>query len=104
MHGRALVGLSWFQNSTRELWLVRRIGEVLRLEAERFVLFVAVAAGTAVEEVAAVELDAGLRRMNLHHAAAGGIYGPGQWLEPLLRPVLQNVAVVIPLGLVRLLL
>ena len=69
-----IVRLARLQDRRRELRLVRRVGEVLRLEAER-----RSAARTrapplpvhrAVEEVAGVELHARLRRRDLQRAAA----------------------------------
>ena len=53
-----------------------RVGEVLRLEAHAVALPVGLAAAAAqpaVEEVAGVELDAGLGGLDLHHAARGRI-------------------------------
>ena len=56
--------------------MIYRVGEMLRLQAEGFVLLVNLAAfalEAPVEKVAAVELDPGLIGENFQHSAAAGI-------------------------------
>ena len=69
--GVLLVGV---QDRGGEAWLVGRIGEVLGFEAEGAVFavwLVGFSADGAVEEVAGVELDAGLGGVDFHGAAGG---------------------------------
>ena len=56
--------------------MVRRIGKVLRFEAESTAMNVrdaALAFERTIQKVATVELDPGLRRVDAQHAAAGGL-------------------------------
>ena len=65
--------------------VVGRIGEVLRLEREPVALAVLAAAGAvqrAVEEVAGVELDPRLGRLERQHAAARRVAQRGRLDEP----------------------
>ena len=71
-HRRALQRLSGPQNRRGEGRLVRRIGIVLRLQAEAVAELVGAATLARefpVEKVAAIELQAWLRREHLHRAA-----------------------------------
>src|SRR5260370_34207420 len=67
-----MISLAWRELGRREFGLVGRIREVLRFEAEGGPLAVnlaALPADSAIQEVAGVELDSGLRGENLHQAA-----------------------------------
>ena len=71
--GSLLVSLPRFQHSGRELRLIGRIGKVLALQAQRVPFTVhhtALAGVGPVQEVAGVELDGGLRGVDLHGATA----------------------------------
>src|SRR4051794_27405341 len=68
--------LPWPQQRARKVRLVRRIGKMLRLETEAVTPAIHGAASAndaAIEEVARIELHAGLRGVDLHGAAAPGI-------------------------------
>src|SRR4051812_44916678 len=76
IHRRRVVPLPGAEHGGGELRLVRRVGEVLRLETERRALFVdlaALARDLSVQEIARVELDAGLGGEHVHRAPARGI-------------------------------
>lgn len=62
------------QDRVWELRLIRRIGEVLRLQAESVAMLVrvTVAADRAIEEVAGIELHSGLRGRNFQDASGRG--------------------------------
>ena len=78
--------------------MVGRIREVLRLQAEAVGLPIGLAAGPdqrAVEEVAGVELDARLGRLDLHDPAARRLEHPGSQAERTnLRLVEHEIVVV----------
>src|SRR6185437_7742467 len=67
---------SWLQFRTWEVRMVRRVREMLRLQAEAIpqrILRTRPALERAVEEVARVELHARLRRFDAQHAAASRV-------------------------------
>src|SRR5690242_10300877 len=75
----ALVGLAGAQDRGREVGVVGGVGEVLGLEGEGVALAVGLLADaqeSAVEEVAAVELDAGLVGVYFDGAAVLGLPEP----------------------------
>src|SRR4029450_6950261 len=80
-----------------EVGVVGRVRVVLGLEGEAVALAVGPAAGAddgAVEEVAGVELDAGLDGQDLEHPPAPRVLQPGRQLQPGAVPVEHPVVVV----------
>src|SRR5439155_1165600 len=72
-HGLRLIALPRAQNRRGEVRVIGRIGEVLRLQAERAAMLVNMAGfacDCAVEEIAGVELQPGLRRRDIERSAA----------------------------------
>src|SRR6516225_3128068 len=75
--GLAIVPIAGIENRAREVRLVRRIREMLRLEAEAGAegvdraALADIARHLAFEEIARVELHAGLRGPYFHHPARG---------------------------------
>src|SRR5205814_3603699 len=68
---RLMIGLAGLELGGRELWVVRRIREVLRLQAKCRAMAVnlsTLAVNRAVEEVASIELNPGLGGEDLHDA------------------------------------
>src|SRR5262249_48591598 len=71
-NGRCLVMLSRLEHSRRELRLIRRIREMLRFQAETIAVVIdfAIFPGNAsVQEISAVELNAGFIRQHLQDAS-----------------------------------
>src|SRR5258708_1127753 len=69
-----VVALAGLQDHGRELWLIRRIGIVLRFQAERGAARIGEAPfadSFAVEKIAGIELHAGLGGPNFQDAAGG---------------------------------
>jgi hypothetical protein len=69
-----VVGLARLQFGRWEIRMVRRIGKMLRFHAEGvadLINLAALAGDRAVQEIAGVELQAGLGRPDFHDAAAG---------------------------------
>src|SRR5215211_4770989 len=92
-----VVALAGAQHGRREVGVVGRVGEVLGLQGETVALPVGAAAGPdhgAVEEVARVELDAGLVGEDLQHPPAARVLQPGRQLQPGAAPVEHPVVVV----------
>src|SRR5690606_26321983 len=86
------------ERGARERRLIRRVGIVLRFQAEAvaFVVDVAVLAGDrTVQEIAAVELHARLGRVHFHDAPRLRILDAGRELESVAVAV-QHVVVVVP--------
>src|ERR1700678_1023325 len=78
--GGGFVGLAGAESGGGEAGVVGRVGEVLGFEAEAAVLFVLATGASgegSVEEVAGVELDAGLGGVEGEGAAGGGVGGAG---------------------------
>src|SRR5579872_912318 len=72
-HRRRVIAAVGAQHRGREVRMVRRVGEMLRLEAERGSLLIdaaALAGQRPVEEVAGIELHAGLGRGDVERASA----------------------------------
>ena len=68
----------WAQSCGRKIWMIRRIGIVLRLQAEGVAALVGVsvlADYLSVQKIAGVELHGGLRRRNFEDAATDCIVG-----------------------------
>src|SRR5579864_2205502 len=77
VHGRAVKFLAGLEHRRRKIWLVRRIGKVLRLKtqpAAKRIFFPAFALDGPVQKIACIELDAGLVGENLQHASAGRFF------------------------------
>src|SRR5215218_10830360 len=92
-----VVALAGAQHGRREVGVVGRVGEVLGLQGETVALPVGAAAGPdhgAVEEVARVELDAGLVGEDLQYPPAARVLQPGRQLQPGAAPVEHPVVVV----------
>src|SRR5215211_4066779 len=92
-----VVALAGAQHGRREVGVVGRVGEVLGLQGEAVALAVGAAAGPdhgAVEEVARVELDAGLIGQDLQHPTTARVLQPGRQLQPGAAPVQHPVVVV----------
>ena len=111
MQHRVAVGLARAQDDIRPAvlhlpiltLLVDRVGERLRLKAERAVLLVdgSVLAGDAVEEVARVELDARLVRPDFHDAARLRLHQDRREPEPvLIGTLVEHEVVVVAAGIV----
>src|SRR5215212_2361860 len=92
-----VVALAGAQHGRREVWVVGRVREVLGLQGQAVALAVGAAAGPdqgPVEEVAGVELDAGLVGEDLQHPPAARVLQPGRQLQPGAAPVEHPVVVV----------
>src|ERR671920_878522 len=79
-----VVALAGAQHGRREVGVVGRVRVVLGLQGQAVALAVGAAAGPdqgAVEEVARVELDAGLVGEDLQHPPAARVLEPGRQLE-----------------------
>ena len=77
--------------------MIRRIREVLRLQAEAVAALVDVAflsGDGAVEKISRVELDAGLRGRDLQHATARGFVDARGQTEAVAFPVDHKVVIV----------
>src|SRR5215813_1816033 len=75
-----LEGLAGLQFRSRELGMIRRVGKMLCFQAEGVTLLVDLASGSgdrAVEEVAGIELHAGLVGEDFEDASGGGLVGFG---------------------------
>src|ERR1041384_4398692 len=73
-HRLRLEGLPRLQDRAREIRMIWRIREMLRLQAQAIAAFVDVAllsSHSSVQEVAGVELSSRLRRRDFQHAPAG---------------------------------
>ncbi len=102
MDGGLGIGLARAQHHTGEVGLVGGIREVIRFEAEGIVLIVdhATFSGEgAVEEVAAVELDAGFGGGDFEDTASGGLGDPGGEGE-FAAAAAEDVVMVVTLGVV----
>src|SRR4051812_38053288 len=97
--GGRLVGLTGPQNRRREVRVVGGVREVLGLEGEGVALAVGLVANAeegAVEEVAAVELGAGLVGVHLDRAAVLGLPEAGGEPETVVvRPAAEHEVVVV---------
>ncbi len=95
--GGGAEGFAGVQGGGGELWLVGGVGEVLSFEAEAGVLEVGpagLAGELAVEEVAGVELNAGLGGFDAEGATAPRVVGFGGEVQRAWRPVEDEVVVV----------
>src|SRR5580765_4494871 len=84
-HRRLMELLSRFQDRAREIRMIRRIREVLCLQAESITVFVNVAflaSDRSVKEVACVELDRRLSGRNLEHASCRRLIDAGGQTKP----------------------
>ncbi len=72
MHSQVRIFITRFQDYRRKAGLVRRIGEMLRFEAEAIVLVVdcALAFIGAIQEVSGIELNSRLGGGNFHNSAS----------------------------------
>src|SRR5262245_36999651 len=102
MLGRGAVSLPRAEDGAGEFRFVGRIGIVLGFETEGVVLLVTAAPGTAVKEVGTVKLHSRLGRVDLHHAAAGGLLHSSGELELALLTA-EDEAMVVAFRLVRVL-
>src|SRR5215213_5561525 len=92
-----VVALAGAQHGRREVGVVGRVRVVLGLQSQAVALAVGAAAGPdqgAVEEVARVELDAGLVGEDLQYPPAARVLQPGRQLQPGAAPVEHPVVVV----------
>src|SRR5438093_5839562 len=99
VNGRRRVAGARLQNRRREGGLVRRVREMLGLEAEGGPPLVGPASlplDAAVEKVPRVELHARLGRLDLHDAAARGVVGLGREPEGAGIAVDHPVEVIAP--------
>ena len=80
-----------------EIWMVRRVREVLRLQAESRVLFVGYAVlsfQTPIEKVAGIKLYTGLGRQDLESATAYGFVESRRESKRAI-PIVQNKIVIV---------
>lgn len=102
MDGGLRVGLARAQHDAGEVGLVGGVGEVIRFEAEGIVLIVDHAPFSgerAIEEVTAIELDAGFRGGDFEDPAGGGFCDPRGEGE-FTAATTEDVVMVVALGVI----
>src|SRR6202034_3213632 len=97
MDGSGRPHLSGLEYRARKVRLVRRVRKVLRLERDAVGLPVQalpLAQHTAGEEIAGVELQAGLGRQQLEHPARGPVLEPSRAAQPAGRATQDEIVVI----------